>query len=155
MTTLGVHSLKHEWLSRLVQRSIAPLFKPDSGALGSKVQSEAPLIYHRHQHPLAIQLEIPMSEKTTRLQKLADELIEAAQRLGVEVRREKILREVGYRARGGPCRLREQDLIIIDREMAPAEQLELLAEVLKDREHEQLYLSPAARKLLQSNSESA
>ncbi|HVN90994.1 MAG TPA: hypothetical protein VMT61_14365 [Candidatus Binataceae bacterium] len=96
-----------------------------------------------------------MSEKTTRLQKLADELIEAAQRLGVEVRREKILREVGYRARGGPCRLREQDLIIIDREMAPAEQLELLAEVLKDREHEQLYLSPAARKLLQSNSESA
>lgn len=96
-----------------------------------------------------------MSEKTSRLLKLADELIDAAQRLGVEVRREKILREVGYRARGGPCRLREQDLIIIDREMAPADQLELLAEVLKDREHEQLYLSPAARKLLQSNAESA
>ncbi len=96
-----------------------------------------------------------MSEKTTRLLKLADELIDAAQQLGVEVRREKILREVGYRARGGPCRLREQDLIIIDREMAPADQLELLAEVLKDREHEQLYLSPAARKLLQSNAESA
>jgi hypothetical protein len=96
-----------------------------------------------------------MSEKTTRLLKLADELIDAAQRLGVEVRREKILREVGYRARGGPCRLREQDLIIIDREMAPADQLELLAEVLKGREHEQLYLSPAARKLLQSNAESA
>ncbi len=96
-----------------------------------------------------------MSEKSTRLLKLADELIEAAQRLGVEVRRERILREVGYRARGGPCRLREQDLIIIDREMALADQLELLAEVLKDREHEQLYLSPAARKLLQPNAESA
>ena len=95
-----------------------------------------------------------MSEKATRLLKLADELIEAAQRLGVEVRREKILREVGYRARGGPCRLREQDLIIIDREMPAADQLELLAEVLKDREHEQLYLSPAARKLLQPNAES-
>jgi CheY-like chemotaxis protein len=90
-----------------------------------------------------------MSEKVTRLQRLTDELIEAARRLGLEVRREKILREVGYRARGGPCRLRDQDLIIIDREMPPGDQLEVIAEALKERPHEQLYLSPAARKLLQ------
>lgn len=94
-----------------------------------------------------------MSEKATRLLKLADELIEAAQRLGLEVRREKILREVGYRARGGPCRLREQDLIILDREMPPADQLEMIADALKERAHEQLYLSPAARKLLQTSAE--
>ena len=94
-----------------------------------------------------------MSEKSARLIKLADELIEAAQRLGLEVRREKILREVGYRARGGPCRLRDQDLVILDREMPPADQLEVIAEALKDRAHEQLYLSPAARKLLQTSAE--
>ena len=94
-----------------------------------------------------------MSEKATRLLKLADELIEAAQRLGLEVRREKILREVGYRARGGLCRLREQDLIILDREMPPADQLEMIADALKERAHEQLYLSPAARKLLQTSAE--
>jgi hypothetical protein len=96
-----------------------------------------------------------MSEKAIRLQRLADELIEAARRLGLEVRREKILREVGYRARGGPCRLHERDLIILDREMPPGEQLEVIAEALRGRAHEQLYLSPAARKLLLTNSELA
>ena len=61
--------------------------------------------------------------KSTRLFRLVDELSEAARRMGVEVRREKILREVGYRARGGVCRLRGRDL-------------------------EALYLSPAARRLV-------
>lgn len=90
-----------------------------------------------------------MSEKGTRLLKLADELVEAAKQLGLEVRRERLLREVGYRARGGPCRLRDRDLIIMDREMPPADQIEILAEALRERAHEQLYLSPAARRCLQ------
>ncbi|HLW70022.1 MAG TPA: hypothetical protein VKS22_05315 [Candidatus Binataceae bacterium] len=84
--------------------------------------------------------------------KLADELVEAAGRLGLEVRREKILREIGYRARGGACRLRARELIILDREMAPADQIEVIAEALRQRDHEQLYLSPAARRLLQAGS---
>jgi hypothetical protein len=96
-----------------------------------------------------------MSEKRARLLKLADELIEAARRLGVEVRREKLLREVGYRARGGPCRLRDQHLIIIDREMPPADQIEIIAEALRGRSHEQLYLSPAARRFLQPGADPA
>jgi len=91
-----------------------------------------------------------MNEKSTRLMKLADELVEAAGRLGLEVRREKILREIGYRARGGACRLRKQELIILDREMAPADQIEIIADALRERDHEQLYLSPAARRLLQA-----
>jgi len=96
-----------------------------------------------------------MSEKGTRLLKLADELIEAAKRLGLEVRREKLLREVGYRARGGPCRLRDQDLVIIDREMPPADQIEIIAEAMRGRGHEQLYLSPAARRFLQPGADPA
>jgi len=92
-----------------------------------------------------------MSEKRgTRLFRLVDELAEAAKRLGFEVRREKILREVGYRARGGACRLREKDLIIIDREMPLTEQVELIAEALRDCDLEQVYLSPAARRVLQA-----
>jgi hypothetical protein len=91
--------------------------------------------------------------KTTRLLRLVDELSEAAKRLGLEVRREKILREVGYRARGGACRFRERNLIILDREMAPAEQVEILAEVLRSHDLEALYLSPAARRLIDSASE--
>src|SRR5262252_4879878 len=48
--------------------------------------------------------------RATRLSRLVDELTEAAKRLGFEVRRERILREVGYRARGGACRLHEKHL---------------------------------------------
>lgn len=92
-----------------------------------------------------------MSEnKGIRLTRLADELTEAAKRLGLEVRREKILREIGYRARGGACRFRERNLIIIDRDMPPAEVVEVLADALRERDLEQLYLSPAARRLLQA-----
>jgi hypothetical protein len=88
--------------------------------------------------------------RDSRLLKLVDELADAAARVGLEVRREKILREVGYRARGGACRLREKDLVIIDREQPAAEQLEVLAEALSSRDLEAVYLSPAARRVLQA-----
>ena len=91
--------------------------------------------------------------KTIRLLRLVDELSEAARRLGLEVRREKILREVGYRARGGACRFRDRNLIIFDREMAPAEQVEILAEALRGHDLEALYLSPAARRMVEAPSE--
>lgn len=91
-----------------------------------------------------------MSEqKESRLLGLVEELSEAAGRVGLEVRRERILREVGYRARGGACRLREKDLVIIDREQPAAEQLEVLADALRSRDLEALYLSPAARRIVQ------
>ena len=94
-------------------------------------------------------------QKESRMLKLVDELCEAAERVGLLVRREKILREIGYRARGGACRLREKNLLIIDRDMAPAEQLEVLAEALRSRDLESLYLSPAARRVVQPGTQSS
>lgn len=95
-----------------------------------------------------------MSEaRGVRAQRLLDELLEAARRLGLEVRREKLMREIGYRARGGSCRVRERDLIILDSVQPPAEQLEVLADALKERNFEGLYLSPAARRMIQSEAE--
>jgi hypothetical protein len=91
--------------------------------------------------------------RATRLSRLVDELTEAAKRLGLEVRRERILREVGYRARGGACRLREKYLILIDRDQSLSEQIEVLVEALRDCDLEQLYLSPEARRILQSGPE--
>jgi hypothetical protein len=92
-----------------------------------------------------------MSEhKESRAQRVLDELIEAAERVGIKVRREKLMREVGYRARGGSCRLREDNLVIIDRDQPPHEQLEILAEALKGRDLEALYLSPEARRIIQA-----
>jgi hypothetical protein len=87
-----------------------------------------------------------------RQQRLVDELIEAAERLGLTVRREKLLREVGYRARGGACRLREENLVIIDRDQPPHEQLEILAEALRGRDLEAVYLSPEVRRIVQAGS---
>jgi len=94
-------------------------------------------------------------QKESRLLKLVDELCEAAERVGLVVRREKILREIGYRVRGGACRLREKNLVIIDRDMAPAEQLEVLADALRSRDLESVYLSPAARQVVQPGSQSS
>ena len=84
---------------------------------------------------------------------MVEELATAAERVGMKVRRERLLREVGYRARGGACRFREKDLIIIDSAQPPAEQLEVLLDSLRARDLETLYLSPAARRLLQTRSE--
>ena len=90
-----------------------------------------------------------MSEQSqTRLERVVDELAKAAARVGLEVRRERILREVGYRARGGQCQLHERKLVIIDREQPASEQLEVLADALRGYDLESLYLSPAARRAL-------
>lgn len=86
-----------------------------------------------------------------RIASLVEELARAAEQVGLEVRRERLLREVGYRARGGACRLREKDLVILDSAQPPAEQLEVLLEALRERDLEALYLSPAARRLLQDS----
>lgn len=90
-----------------------------------------------------------MSEtRSATLLRVLDELIEAAKRCGFEVRQEKLLREVGYRARGGSCRVRERDLVILDRDQAPADQIDVLADALRERDLESLYLSPAARRAI-------
>ena len=89
-----------------------------------------------------------MSELSeTRMMKLVDELAGAAEQVGLLVRREKIMREIGYRTRGGACRLREQNLIIIDRDQPASEQLEVLAYALRSSDLESVYLSPAARRV--------
>ena len=94
-------------------------------------------------------------QKESRMLKLVDELCETAERVGLVVRREKILREIGYRVRGGACRLREKNLVIIDRDMALAEQLEVLADALRSHDLESLYLSPAARRVVQPGTQAS
>ena len=90
-----------------------------------------------------------------RIAAMVEELAQAAERIGLQVRRERLLREIGYRARGGACRLREKDLVIIDSAQPPADQLEVLLEALRTRDLETLYLSPAARRLLQDQADQA
>jgi len=72
----------------------------------------------------------PKNKQEARLQ----ELLLAAKRLNIQVRTEKLLREAGYRARSGCCRVRGQDLILIDRDARLADQIEFLATELAERE---------------------
>ena len=59
------------------------------------------------------------------------ELIEFAKGLQIEVRTEKLLREVGYHPVSGSCRLGEKRLIILDRDLPVKDQVDLLADEIK------------------------
>jgi hypothetical protein len=80
---------------------------------------------------------------------LLEELKGAAVLLGFEVREEKLLREVGYRVRSGSCRVREKHVILLDRGLSPSAQIDILVDELAGRPLEDVYLSPAARRLLE------
>ena len=65
---------------------------------------------------------------------LLQELMAAAERLNIEVRTEKLLREVGYRVRSGRCRVKGQDLIILDRDAPLADRVAFLSSELDAKE---------------------
>jgi hypothetical protein len=71
-----------------------------------------------------------MAQGRNRKESQLQELITEANRLNIQVRTEKLLREVGYRAHSGRCRLKGQDLIIIDRDTPLGDQVDLLASEL-------------------------
>ena len=80
---------------------------------------------------------------------LCEELKELANRLGVQVREEALLREAGYHVRSGACRVREQEMIIIDRNLPVADRVDVLLRGLAAHDFETHYLSPALRSLLE------
>ena len=65
---------------------------------------------------------------------LLQELIAKAKTQDIDVRTEKLLREVGYRVHSGRCRLKGQELIILDRDASLGDQVDFLAaELTKER----------------------
>jgi hypothetical protein len=93
--------------------------------------------------------EKPTSKRAERERLLLEELKTVALGLGIRVREERLLREVGYRVRSGACRLRDADLVLLERGLPASAQIEVLADVLAGRAIEAVYLSPAARRLLE------
>jgi hypothetical protein len=59
------------------------------------------------------------------------ELISDARQMNIEVRTEKLLRDIGYRARSGRCRVKGQEVILIDRDMPIREQVDILTAELE------------------------
>ena len=72
-----------------------------------------------------------MSQPKNRMESRLRELINDAQEMAIEVRTEKLLRDSGYRARSGRCRVKGQELILIDRDSPISEQVDFLAAELK------------------------
>lgn len=58
--------------------------------------------------------------------------MEKARELNIEVRAERLMREVGYRTHSGRCRLRGKDLLILDRDAPLRDQVEFLAGELEE-----------------------
>jgi hypothetical protein len=83
-----------------------------------------------------------------RAEELCEELKELAQRVGIRVREEVLLREVGYHPRSGSCRLRGEDVLFVDRSLPAAERVAVLADELRRRNLEGIYVSPVLRRFL-------
>jgi hypothetical protein len=81
---------------------------------------------------------------------LCEELRELADRLGVEVREEPLLREVGYHVHSGACRVHGRELIIMERGLSASERIDVLVRGLVDHDFETHYLSPALRQLIET-----
>lgn len=80
---------------------------------------------------------------------LLDQLKEVAVALGLEVREEKLVREVGYSVRSGPCKLEGRDLMLLDANAALGERIEAMLEVLAGQDLDSIYIEPALRQLIQ------
>ena len=76
-----------------------------------------------------------------------NELIEFAQKLKIEVRTEKLLREVGYHPVSGSCRLGERKLIILDRDLPVKDQVDLLADEIRRSVPDPTTVPPHLKKL--------
>lgn len=79
---------------------------------------------------------------------ILEALKDLATRVGLEVREERLLREVGYQVRSGSCRVREQNILFLDRDLPPASRLEVLVDELSRRDLGTVYVSPELRRIL-------
>ena len=83
----------------------------------------------------------PKNRQEARLQ----ELILSAKRMNIHVRTEKLLREAGYRAKSGSCRVNGRDLILIDRDARLSDQIEFLTSELAERQADSDHQSSPCR----------
>jgi hypothetical protein len=82
-------------------------------------------------------------------EQMCDELKTLAERVGLKVREEVLLREVGYHARSGACRVRGEDLLFVDRSLPVADRIDVLIDELRRRDLQGVYISPVLRELLE------
>jgi hypothetical protein len=77
---------------------------------------------------------------------LLERLKEVASAIGLDVREERLHREAGYTVRSGLCRIGEQSLVLLDRNAATDERIEVLCTVLADRDLDAVFIEPDLRR---------
>ena len=76
-----------------------------------------------------------MTQTRDKHQSRLQELISAAKQMNIEVRTEKLLRDIGYRVHSGRCQLNGRALILIDRDTPISDQVDFLsAELTRHRD---------------------
>ena len=88
------------------------------------------------------------SARAARLAALIAELENAVEAVGIKVRRERLMREAGYHARSGLCRVEGEEILFVDHDLTPDDEIELLAVVLSGRDLAAVEMSPEASRLL-------
>jgi hypothetical protein len=89
------------------------------------------------------------SAREERLRALVAELRDAAETVGIRVREERLMREVGYHAHSGLCRFRGEEVLLIDWELSADLQIELLVAALEGHDLGAVALSEDARRLVE------
>lgn len=88
------------------------------------------------------------SARAARLAALIAELENAVEAVGIRVRRERLMREVGYHARSGLCRVGGEEILFLDHDLSVEDEIELLAVVLAGRDLSAVEMSPEALRLI-------
>ena len=91
-----------------------------------------------------------MKKSELKLEGLLSQLEELAEGLGVKIRYEKIIKEGSYFP-GGLCKIKGDDVIIINSKAAIEEKIEVLSEALKSFDLSQVFIKPAVREFLGQN----
>jgi hypothetical protein len=86
--------------------------------------------------------------RSPRLEALASELCDAAERIGIRVRQERLLREVGYHTQSGLVRLSGEEILLLDSDLSPDLKVDLLVGLLRSRDLAGVELSDDARHAL-------
>jgi len=79
---------------------------------------------------------------------LLDQLKEVASGIGADVREERLVREVGYSVRSGPCRLNGQEIVLLDTNAELSDRIDAMLDYLAGRDLDQLYIEPELRDLI-------
>ena len=83
-------------------------------------------------------------------EQIYQELKELAEKLEFTVS-EQSFRRTGVKAQSGFCVVKNENVFIMDKDLALKKRIEILAEYIGERDYENVYMKPAVRELLERN----